>query len=297
MIPTMRDASRPSRSPMTKVGSTVLEPLERGPGPLPAARRQILSAGSDSHKFVPELYRAGGPRGRVGPGGYDTDDGPLRRCRRATPPLPAGRSQPRLPRLLRAAAHAGHQDRPGHQRRLRVHLDADQAPHRGAPRSDRGGLRLGRSHRTPRQGRRVQGRAPRDARRLQAPAGPDRGGPRHTAHPGPARERRARGRRLPRDARRARGRRGPRGHHRHGGPRLLPARAPRHPRDVQPQRDQRHRGVRRGRRGGEVRHPAGEVPRLRGARRATPATTSPGCPAWGRRRPPSSCRPTDPSRR
>ena len=99
--------------------------------------------------------------------------------------------------------------------------------------------------------------------RLQAAAGADRGGARHAAHPdGPGRG--PRGRRRHRHARRARRRaRGIDAVIVTADRDFFQLVRPGDPGDVQPPRDLRHRPVRRGRRGGAVRRPAGEVPRLR----------------------------------
>src|SRR5436305_14623332 len=51
--------------------------------------------------------------------------------------LPPGRAQPVLSRLLRAASGPGHVDGAGDERRLRLHVDADQAAWRGEARFPR----------------------------------------------------------------------------------------------------------------------------------------------------------------
>ncbi len=113
---------------------------------------------------------------------YDTARDPPtsddRRCRRRHPAaaVPAGRAFAGLPRVLRAAPHAGDLQRHGDQRRVRVHQHADQAAGRGAARPDRGVLRLGRAHGAAGEGRRLQGGPARDAGGLHAAAGADRGG-------------------------------------------------------------------------------------------------------------------------
>ena len=136
------------------------------------------------------------------------------------------------------------------------------------PGSDRGGVRHRRADRPAGDGRRVQGRPARDARRLRPAADADRGGARHPEDPGdPGRG--ARGRRRARHAGHPGERRGDRRGHRHGGPRLLPAgpgaagREGSDLRPVQPPRHLRDRSHGAGRDRGEVRRLAGELPRLR----------------------------------
>ena len=172
-----------------------------------------------------------------------------------------------LPGLLRPAHRHGHRVGPGHQRRLRLHVDAHQpaeGPHAGP---DRGGLRPARAHLPPRAGRRLQG-GPGGGARHPAPAdgpGPPGGG--DAADPD-RRAGRLRGRRHHRHP----GHRGPRPgrrrHHRHRRPRRLPTgRGPPRQGPLQPAGRERLRPLRRGRHQGAHRRDAGRVPPVRGPAR------------------------------
>ena len=185
--------------------------------------------------------------------------------RRPPPPAPARRTLAGLSRVLRAAGGElldGH--RPAHQRGLRVHLDADQRAARRAADPRRGRVRRVPADVPPGGVLRVQGEAQQDPRRVQQPAAADRGGPRRAAHPVPE-EARLRGRRHHRHPGH------PGGGRRHG--RADPDRRPRLPPAGQRAVDGALPDARRVRPGpddpgggaGQVRRPAGALPRARRA--------------------------------
>ena len=89
-----------------------------------------------------------------------------------------------LPGLLRAARHAGHLDRRGHQRGARVHLHAGVPHPRAAALGAGRGLRRPGRHLPRRDPRGLQGRAGRDALAAAAPVRHDPRGHGGAGHPG-----------------------------------------------------------------------------------------------------------------
>ena len=87
-------------------------------------------------------------RGTVGAAGY---------CRRRADADADRRELAHLPRLLRAAHRPGHRLGPGHQRGVRLHVDADQPGARPPARPGRGDLRPPRADVPPRAARDLQG--------------------------------------------------------------------------------------------------------------------------------------------
>ena len=162
-----------------------------------------------------------------------------------TPPAARpGRALPGVPSVLHTKHHARDHHRPGDQRRLRLRLDADQAPRRGASGFHRGGglrrrrerqrFRLSDQPSSSKAGRRG------DAGGFQAAAGLDPGGGGSAAHPDAAGARTTKRtmRSAPSPSRR---RAGDRGDDRHGREGLLPSRPAGGSAPVQPQKDLRHR--------------------------------------------------------
>ena len=230
--------------------------------------------------------------------------GHRRRARAAEPVNPAARDVPAhedhadrrqladLPGLLRPAHRPHHRQRAGHQRRVRVHLDADQPGARPPARPHRGHLRPARADVPPRGGRHLQGQ-PRGRARHPAPAdgpGPPGGrGPRAADR----REGRLRGRRHHRHPGHPGPRRRRRRAHRHRRPRQLPARrGPARQGALQQARRVRLRPLRRGRHPRAHRRPPVALRAPTPPCAATRPTTCPVCPGWGRRRRPSSSPPT-----
>ena len=151
---------------------------------------------------------------------------------------------------------------PAHQRRLRLHRDADQRPAGREADAGRGGVRPVRADLQARAVRRVQGRPDQGPGRVPQPDQPDLRGARRARHPAPVRPR-LRGRRHHRHPRHPGQRGGRRRPHRHRRPRHLPAH--RRPRDraLQQPRRVRHEALRPRLPGREVRADPGTVPRLR----------------------------------
>ena len=174
--------------------------------------------------------------------------------------------------------------RAGHQRRLRLHVDAHQ--HVARPPARRAGRRLrpARAHLPPRAHRHVQGQ-PRVGPRHPPPAdGPGPPGRRVAAHPD-LRGRRLRGRRRHRHA----GHRGPRPrrrrHRRHRRPRQLPAgRGPARQGALQQAGRVRLRALRRGGHRRAHRRAARPLPAVRGAAGRPVRQPARRAREWGRRR-------------
>ena len=125
--------------------------------------------------------------------------GPVSRRRPAT--AAARRTLAGIPGVLRAAGgELLHHDRPADQRRVRLHVDADQHAARRAADPHRGGVRRVAPVVPHGAVRGVQGRPLGDADRLQGPGQPGQGGARRAAHPGGG-EAGLRGRRRDRHAR------------------------------------------------------------------------------------------------
>ena len=168
-----------------------------------------------------------------------------------------------LPGLLRPPHRPGHRLRPGHQRRLRVHVDAHQPVQGPPPGRHRGGLRPSRAHVPPRPGRRLQGgpgRRPRHPPPADGPRPPG-GGDAQDPHRG---DRRLRGRRRDRHAGHPGPRPGRRRDRRHRRPRRLPTgRGPPRQGPLQPAGRERLRPLRRGRHPRAHRRHSAHVPAVR----------------------------------
>ena len=120
------------------------------------------------------------PESTIGCGGtredqrnQETRTGRPRRSRASQADLPPRRTQPLVQGVLRPAHFSGDNQRPDHQRRLWLHLDADQAPGRGETRLHRRGLRPRAPHGPARPVRGLQGREAGGPRRVPAAARPD----------------------------------------------------------------------------------------------------------------------------
>ena len=171
-----------------------------------------------------------------------------------------------LPRLLRPADRPGHRLRAGHQRGVRVHVDAHQPAARPPPRRAGGRLRPARADVPPRAGRDLQGQPQRGARHPAPADGPgppgrrDASASRSSSWPGfeaddiiatLATQARDDGRRR---------------HRRHRRPRQLPAgRGPAHQGPLQQAGRVRLRALRRGRHRGAHRRPPRPVLAVRRA--------------------------------
>ena len=210
---------------------------------------------------------------------------------------PPRRALAGLPGLLRAAGgELLHDDGAADERRLRLHVDADQHPARRAAHAPGRRLRRRPQDLPQRDLRRVQGQPVGEPDGLPRPGQPGPGGPGGAARPG-HHGRQLRGGRRHRHAHRPGGRAG------HG-------RADRHRRPRRPAAGQRprHRALpAQGRLGHDPLHAGGGRDQVRPhARRSTPtsrrcaatrATTCPASRAWGRRPRPSGSASTAPSTR
>ena len=192
--------------------------LGRGAGEESARREGHFVLDDAGHGDCPDLPLLHGRRPPFGVVGdtYHATDGET---------VAPRRSLARVSSVLRAAVRPRHEGRHGHERGVRLHVDAHEGAHRREARLHRGRVRRARRQHVPLRPRlRVQGRPQGNSRPLRLAAAADPRSARGARDPAAASEG-CRGRRCDRHARDARGRTGHRRRRRHRRPGLVPARA------------------------------------------------------------------------